>query len=110
MSGLNTDCANVSVGVHREVGTQLIKKALWLQVIHCFNNRVELAFKDVFTTIHFKNIEEMLVKLYYLYQRNPKHLRELQGLSEACDMSLPKPTKCNGTRWIDHKYRALKVL
>ena len=23
---------------------------------------------------------------------------------------LPKSTKCNGTRWIDHKYKALDVL
>ena len=52
----------------------------------------------------------MLLKFYYLYQKNPKCLRELRELSEAYDKLLPKPTKCNGTRWIDHKYKALEVL
>ena len=49
MSGLNVDGASVNVGVHRGVGTQLMKKASQLQVIHCFNHRVELALKDPFT-------------------------------------------------------------
>ena len=35
--GLNVDGVSVNVGVHRGVGTQLMKKALWLQVTHCFN-------------------------------------------------------------------------
>ena len=61
--GLNVDGVSVKVGVHRGVGTQLMKKALWLQVTHCFNHRVELALKDAFTTIHSKNIKEMLLKL-----------------------------------------------
>ena len=64
----------------------------------------------MFITIHFKNIEEMLLKLYYLHQKSPKCFRELRELSEAYDKSLPKPTRCNGTRWIDHKYKALEVL
>ena len=37
---LNVGGASVNVGVHRRVGTQLMKKALWLQVIDCFNHRV----------------------------------------------------------------------
>ena len=63
MLGLNIDGANVNIRVHRGSGTQLMEKALWLQVIHCFNHRVELGLKDEFTTIHFKNIEEMLCRL-----------------------------------------------
>ena len=82
MSGLNVHRASVNVGVHRGVGTQLMKKALWLKVIHCFNHRVELALKEAFTTINFKNIEEMLLKLYHLSQKSPKHLRELRELSD----------------------------
>ena len=52
----------------------------------------------------------MLLKLYYLYQKSPKRLKELQELSEAYDKLLPKPTKCNEKRWTDHKYKALEVL
>ena len=62
-----------------------MRKALWLQIIHYFNHIVELAFKDAFTVIHFKDIEEILLKFYYLYQESPKRLRELRELSEAHD-------------------------
>ena len=82
----------------------------WLQVIHCFNHRVELALKDAFKTTAFLEIEVMLSKLYYLYQKSPKRLRELRELSDAYEKSLPKPTKCNGTRWIDHKFNAMKIV
>ena len=85
MLALNIDGARVNVGVHRGVATQLIIQAPWLQVIHCLNRRVELALKDAFTTIHLKNIEEILLKLYYLYQKSPNRLKELQELSEAYD-------------------------
>ena len=45
-------------------------------------------------------MEEMLLKLYYVYQKSPKCLREWE-LSEAYKF-LPKPTKCNRTSWIDY--------
>ena len=50
----------------------------------------------------------MLTKLYYLYQKSPKRYRELRELSEVYENSIPKPTKACGTRWIDHKYRAMQ--
>ena len=53
----------------------------------------------------------MLTKLYYLYQKSPKHYRELKELSEAHKKTITKPAKAHGTRWIDHKFRAMtKVL
>ena len=85
MLALSIDGARVNVGVHRGVATQLIIQASWLQVIHCLNHRVELALKDAFTTIHLKNIEEMLLKFYYLYQKSRNRLKELRELSEAYD-------------------------
>ena len=56
MLGLNIDGVSVNIGVHRGVGSQLMKEAPWLQVVHSFNHRVGLALEDVFTTIHFKNM------------------------------------------------------
>ena len=50
----------------------------------------------------------MLSKLYWLYQKSPKRLTELKELSEK---SIPKPTKADGTRWINFKYQEMeKVL
>ena len=50
----------------------------------------------------------MLMKLYYLYQKSPKRYRKLKELSVAYEKYITKPTKAHGTRWIDHKYRAME--
>ena len=36
-------------------------------------------------------------------------LRVLHELSSAYQESIPKPTKANGTIWLEHKYAAIKI-
>ena len=79
------DGASVNIGVHKGVGTQLMAKPCGFKSFHCFNHRVELALKDKFTIIHSKNVEEMLLKLYFLYQKRPNCKRELRESSEVYD-------------------------
>ena len=56
-------------------------------------------------------MENMLRKLYYLYQKSPKRYQGLKELSEAYEKTITKPAKAHGTRWIDHKSCAMtKVL
>ena len=86
------------------------KKATWLQMIHCFNHQVELALKDAFKTTAFEDIDTMLCKLSYLYQKSAMHLSELRALSEAYDKTIPKPTKASGTCQVDSKWRAMEIL
>ena len=84
-------------------------EALSVKIEHCFNYRLELAIKDVFTTTTFyHNIDEMLIKLYYLYQKNPKRLQQLRELNDTYEKSIPKPTKAYGTRWVDFKFQAME--
>ena len=52
----------------------------------------------------------MLMKLYYLYQKSPKRLRELKRMSKAWEKSVPKPSKSHGTRWIDHKLKSMQIV
>ena len=51
----------------------------------------------------------MLRQLFSLYQKSPKRLRELRKLAEAYEEGVDKPVKASGTRWIDHKVRAVTV-
>lgn len=51
----------------------------------------------------------MLRQLFSLYQKSPKRLRELRKLAETYEESVDKPVKASGTRWIDHKVRAVTV-
>ena len=71
---LNVDGAAVNTGVHHGVGVLMKEFSPWLQVIHCFNHGLELSIKDAFKTGAFVKIAEMLMKLYYLYQKSPKQL------------------------------------
>ena len=107
--GLNVDGASVNMGQYTGLGVRIKGMAHWLYIIHCFNHRLELAIKDAFDSVKvFAAINEFITKLYYLYSQSPKRLRCLKELAEAYEKIIPKPTKAGGTRWIDHKYRAMK--
>ena len=44
-----------------------------------------------------------------MYQTSPKIDRKLKRVAEAYGETIPKPTKAYGTRWIDHKLRAMQI-
>ena len=96
--GLNADGASVNMGPLNGLGKIVRDSALWLQLVHCFNHRIKLALKDAFDTSPFGDIDNMLMKLYYLYEKSPKRYRELKELSEAYANSIPKLFKAHGTR------------
>ena len=71
------------LGVHNGIGVLMQADSPWLQVIHCFNHRLELAIKDASKNDNFNKIDERLMKVYYLYQKSPKLLLELKRIAEA---------------------------
>ena len=72
MVGLNVDVASVNMGKFTGLGTRLKVEAPWLQVIHCFNQRLELALRDAFSQSPvFSTVDTFITKLYYLYQKSP---------------------------------------
>ena len=105
--GLNVDGASVNTGIHGGLGALLRQSADWLIVVHCFNQRLELAAQDAFKGTFFDEVDTMLTKLFYFYQKSPKRLREF---SEVFEKSVPKPANAGGTRWTDHKMRALNIV
>ena len=97
--GLNLDGASLNTGRMNGLGKLVRDEALWVKIVHCFNHRLELAIKDAFTiTTFYHNIDEILTKLYYLYQRSPKRLQQLRELNDAYEKPIPKPAKAYGTR------------
>ena len=77
-------------------------------------HRLELTCKDAYSSPLFSSIEEMLLCLYYLYEKSPKKSRELASIVEDLRRAFefPKggnlPIWCQGTRWITHKRKALQ--
>lgn len=80
----------------------------------CYAHRLELACKDSLSSKPFKDIQEMLLRLYYVYEKSAKKPRELldivEDLREFYDLSQggDLPVRAQGSRWITYKGRALQ--
>ena len=44
----------------------------WIAVL-CIAHRLELAIQDALKDIFFEEVEDIIVKIYYLYQKSPKN-------------------------------------
>ena len=75
---------------------------------------MELAIKDALNGTAFDLIDEMLLRLYYLYKKSPKKCRELEEVVSDLKECLlfqdggVKPIRASGSRWISHKLAAIK--
>ena len=80
----------------------------------CLAHRIELAIKDALNGTALELIDEMLLRLYYLYKKYPKKCRELKEIVSNLKECLQfhgdgtKPIRASGSRWISHKLAALK--
>ena len=82
--GFTSDGASVNRGENASVKTLLRETSLWVVFTWCIAHRLELAVKDSLSNEReFKEIDEMLLRLYYLYHKTPKELRQLRELSHA---------------------------
>jgi len=55
-------------------------KLPWVFWMWCLAHRLELAIKDALKGTTFDHTEEMLLRLYYIYERSPKKCRELEEI------------------------------
>ena len=103
--GPGTDGAAGNFGMRGGVATLMkMQEGIdWLVPVHCVNHQLELSIADALKSTLFSETDEMLVKIYYLNKNSPKKMRQLAGLGEA----VIAPVRANGTRWMEHKLRAL---
>ena len=112
--GVSTDGAAVNISEINGMKDKMQSKLPWLMWQWCYGHRVELACKDALCSKVIKNGMELLLRLYYLYHKSPKKLRELEDiiadLREAYSFPIGGnvPVRCSGTRWIAHKCKALQ--
>ncbi|KAL5491822.1 hypothetical protein EMCRGX_G017187 [Ephydatia muelleri] len=74
-------------GVDEKVVThsQLLKglvesKIPWIFWMWCLAHRLELAIKDALKGSSFDDVDEMLLRLYYLYHKSPKKCHQLEEI------------------------------
>ena len=114
--GFGCDGASVNIGGRGLKG--LLRDGLpWIVVFWCLAHRLELAIKDALKSSLFSQIDELLLRIYYLYEKAPKKCRELDRIVEELkeclgpeDMSYERgnrPRRACGTRFVCHKLVAL---
>ena len=63
------------------------------------------------SVIYFSfQIDDLLMQLYYLYRRSAKKWKELKAMAAVLKTNVVKPVRAQGTRWIDHRRKALQCL
>ena len=72
--GGGRDGASVNVSQHNSLRVQLLESVPWILWSWCYAHRLELKSQL------FKNIDEMLLRLYYLYEKLSKKVRELKEI------------------------------
>ena len=46
----------------------------WTVVFWCFAHRLELALKDTLKPTSFAQVDDLLLRIYYLYEKSPKNV------------------------------------
>lgn len=110
--GFCSDGASVMMGEKQGV-IQKIKdlgQSPWILAIWCLAHRLELALKDTFKKEYMETVVEVLTSIFYFYKGSAKRNKEVAGIAELMESHFTKPERCNGTRWVDHKFRAISKL
>jgi hypothetical protein len=112
--GVGTDGASANISGKKGMRGILQEEMPWLFWAWCFAHRLELAAKDALKSRLFKDIGEMLLRIYYIYEKSPKKSRELSTIADDLKevYELPKggnvPIRAQGSRWITHKRKAMQ--
>ena len=111
--GMGTDGASANIA-NRDLKGLVEKELDHIFLMWCLAHRIELAIKDALKSTCFKLIDEMLLRLYYLYEKSSKKLRQLEEIIADLSGYLTfegggtKPIRASGTRWVGHKLSAMK--
>ncbi|XP_063970390.1 zinc finger protein 862-like [Lytechinus pictus] len=108
--GCGADGASTNFGIRGGVISKLTQDIPWLLGIHCVAHRLELAAKDAYKNSYFSSeINSVLTSYASFYRRSPKRLRELSDMADLLEEKIHRPTRVDGTRWLDHRRRALSA-
>ena len=111
--GVGTDCAAVNISEISGLKAKVHNVLPWIFWMWCFAHRLELASRGALSNPVFKEIDEMLLRIYYVYNKSPKKCRELRAIVNDLKevYNFPRggnlPVRASGSRWIVHKRRAL---
>ena len=114
--GFGSDGAAVNCGKKEGIITLLRKQNAWLTFGWCVAHKLELALEDSLSGTSFDDVDELILRMYYLYKRSPKKLRQLKELmsvyedSENFSEGGVRPKKASGNNHFSFFTVILKIL
>ena len=113
--GCDGASANIAEGGLRGI---LTREVPWIFMFWCLAHRLELSVKDALQSTFFGTIDDVLLRLYYIYNKSPKKCHQLQDIItelksclEPSEMPIQGgscPLRACGTRFVTHKVAALE--
>ena len=73
--GFGCDGASVNMGANALKGC-LQSEHPWIVTFWCLAHRLELSLKDALQNTLFSTIDDILLRIYYVYSKAPKKCRE----------------------------------
>ena len=58
----------------------LKKEVPWIAMFWCLAHRLELSIKDALNPTFFSMINDVLMRMYYVYHKSPKKCRDLEHI------------------------------
>ena len=67
--------------LEKKRGVQAIMKEEmpWIAFVWCMAHRLELAIQDTLKDMFFDEVDDMILRIFYFYQKYPKKLGELKA-------------------------------
>ena len=113
--GIGTDGASANIAAAGMKG--LVEKELpWGFLDVVLGSQARVGCQGCNQTHSFDLIEEMLLRLHYVYERSPKKCRQLEEIIANLKQCLVfddagvRPVRASGSRWVTHKPNAMKYV
>ena len=107
--GVGADGAAVNISEISGLKAKVQYVLPWIFWMWCFAHRLELGSRDALSNPVSKEIDEMLLRIYYLYNKSPKKCRKLRHIMKDLKevYNFPRggnlPVRASESRWIVHK-------
>ena len=84
-------CDGASVNMAEDGLNGLLKNEFpWIFVFWCLGHRLELSIKDALKSTFFSTIDDLLLRLYIIYEKSPKKCRVLNDIMEELNITVTK--------------------
>ncbi|KAJ8034319.1 hypothetical protein HOLleu_21102 [Holothuria leucospilota] len=103
------DGASVNLGCKSGVAVRLTEGAPHIISVHCCAHRLELAIKNIEEPL-ITEVEKVVQDCYLFYRWSVKNWGELQKVGSLLKISVKRPAKLIGVRWLAHHYRAINAV